>query len=64
MGHTITDDLVRTQRAWTETYRQLAAQPGRTVLRRRLLCLSRALAEERLSPTERMELRRLAREGR
>ncbi|MGW5739122.1 MULTISPECIES: hypothetical protein [Streptomyces] len=40
MSHPIPDDLVRLQREWTATYRRLADQPGRTVLRRRLLRLS------------------------
>ncbi|MHC5262672.1 hypothetical protein ACYSUO_32730 [Streptomyces sp. UC4497] len=60
MRHTITDDLVRTQQEWTATYQQLAKQPGRTVLRRRLLHLSRVLAGERLTPTQKAELRRRA----
>ncbi|MDQ0581649.1 hypothetical protein [Streptomyces rishiriensis] len=34
------DDLVRTQQEWRATYRQLAARPGRTELRRRLHRLS------------------------
>ncbi|MEU6390888.1 hypothetical protein [Streptomyces sp. NPDC046939] len=63
MRHTITDDLVQTRQEWTETYRRLAEQPGRTVLRRRLLHLSRVLAEERLTPAERAELRLRARQG-
>ncbi|MEV5606991.1 hypothetical protein [Streptomyces sp. NPDC052225] len=64
MRPSIPDDLVRTQRAWQATYRQLAEQPGRTVLRRRLLQLSRELATrpEVRSPGARQELRRLARE--
>ncbi|WP_372349693.1 hypothetical protein [Streptomyces sp. KL116D] len=60
MRHTITDDLVQTQREWTATYRRLALQPGRTALRRRLLHLSRILAGERLTPAEKAELRRRA----
>lgn len=63
MRNTITDDLVRTQREWDATYRQLADQPGRTTLRRRLLYLSRLLAGERLSPAAMAELRRRARGG-
>ncbi|MFG2573650.1 hypothetical protein [Streptomyces sp. NPDC048481] len=34
------DDLVQAQREWSATYRQLAARPGRTELRRRLHRLS------------------------
>jgi hypothetical protein len=60
MRNIITDDLVQTQREWTATYQQLAKQPGRTALRRRLLHLSRVLAGERLSPTQKAELRRRA----
>ncbi|MFI7387875.1 hypothetical protein [Streptomyces sp. NPDC049813] len=63
MRHTITDDLVRTQQEWSETYRRLAEQPGRTALRRRLLRLSRVLAGERLTPAATVELRRRARES-
>ncbi|MET7685708.1 hypothetical protein [Streptomyces sp. NPDC005423] len=62
MPYIISDDLVEKQREWLATYRKLAAQPGRTVLRRRLLQLSAALAGERLSPAERAELRRRARQ--
>ncbi|MYW69939.1 hypothetical protein GTY65_38690 [Streptomyces sp. SID8379] len=62
MRNTITDDLVQTQQEWTATYQQLAEQPGRTVLRRRLLRLSRLLAGERLSPAAKAELRRRAQE--
>ncbi|MGX1672752.1 hypothetical protein [Streptomyces sp. NPDC055400] len=64
MRNTITEDLVETQREWDATYRQLAVQPGRTALRRRLLQLSRVLAGERLSPAQKAELRQRAREGR
>ncbi|MBO1332750.1 hypothetical protein [Streptomyces sp. VRA16 Mangrove soil] len=60
MRNTITEDLVRTQQEWTATYEQLAGQPGRTALRRRLLYLSRVLAGERLSPAAKAELRRRA----
>ncbi|MGW2617258.1 hypothetical protein [Streptomyces sp. NPDC001500] len=34
------DDLVQAQQEWSATYRQLAAGPGRTELRRRLQRLS------------------------
>ncbi|MGY0020673.1 hypothetical protein [Streptomyces sp. cg35] len=64
MRNTITEDLVQTRREWDATYRQLAEQPGRTALRRRLLHLSRVLAGERLSPAAKAELRRRARESR
>ncbi|MEG8276484.1 hypothetical protein [Streptomyces sp. AHA2] len=37
---TFPDDLVRVQREWSATYRQLADRPGRTELRRRLHRLS------------------------
>ncbi|MER5833834.1 hypothetical protein ABT116_23990 [Streptomyces sp. NPDC002130] len=37
---TFPDDLVRAQREWSATYRQLADRPGRTELRRRLYRLS------------------------
>ncbi|MEU6841448.1 hypothetical protein ABZ930_06180 [Streptomyces sp. NPDC046716] len=63
MRNSVTDDLVQTQREWTETYERLAREPGRTALRRRLLHLSRVLAGERLSPGEQAELRRRARQG-
>ncbi|MEU5901892.1 hypothetical protein [Streptomyces venezuelae] len=63
MRHSIPDDLVQTQRAWMATYQQLADQPGRTVLRRRLLRLSQELAARPMSPAERAELRRRARSG-
>jgi hypothetical protein len=62
MRNTITEDLVQTQREWDATYRQLADRPGRTALRRRLLHLSRVLAGEELTPTQKAELRRRARE--
>ncbi|MFZ3573477.1 hypothetical protein ACOKM5_41765 [Streptomyces sp. BH097] len=61
MRNTITEDLVQTQREWDATYRQLADRPGRTALRRRLLHLSRVLAGEKLTPTQKAELRRRAR---
>ncbi|MFZ3554445.1 hypothetical protein [Streptomyces sp. BH055] len=61
MRNTITEDLVQTQREWDATYRQLADRPGRTALRRRLLNLSRVLAGEKLTPTQKAELRRRAR---
>ncbi|MFF1447825.1 hypothetical protein ACFVYF_06680 [Streptomyces sp. NPDC058274] len=67
MSHPIPSDLVRAQREWNATYGQLAGQPGRTALRRRLLLLSRALmthpywTAETWTPAVRMELRRLAR---
>ncbi|MEV1024316.1 hypothetical protein [Streptomyces sp. NPDC050264] len=63
MRHTITDDLVQTRQEWTETYRRLAEQPGRTALRRRLLHLSRVLAGERLTPAAEAELRLRARQS-
>ncbi|MGW7085041.1 hypothetical protein ACWGH2_16335 [Streptomyces sp. NPDC054871] len=64
MRHSIPDDLVQTQRAWMATYQQLAEQPGRTALRRRLYRLSTAIAyhPEARSPGARQELRRLARQ--
>lgn len=58
------DDLVSTQREWSATYAQLARQPGRTALRRRLLALSMALARHPLSPAERAEIRQCARADR
>lgn len=61
MDPSIPDDLVRVQREWTATYTQLAQQPGRTALRRRLLALSMTLARHPLSPAERAELRQRAR---
>ncbi|MGW4907932.1 hypothetical protein [Streptomyces sp. NPDC004270] len=36
-------DLARAQQEWSATYRQLAQQPGRTELRRRLYRLSAQL---------------------
>ncbi|MEV6757374.1 hypothetical protein [Streptomyces sp. NPDC051214] len=63
MNLSLPDDLVRTQREWSATYAQLARQPGRTALRRRLLALSMALARHPLSPAERAELRQRARSG-
>ncbi|MEU5001561.1 hypothetical protein [Streptomyces sp. NPDC021622] len=61
MEPSIPDDLVRTQREWRATYGQLAQQPGRTALRRRLLALSIALARHPLRPAQRAELRQRAR---
>ncbi|MET8679044.1 hypothetical protein ABZW18_16070 [Streptomyces sp. NPDC004647] len=61
MDSSIPDDLIRMQREWSATYAQLAQQPGRTALRRRLLALSVALARHPLSPAERAELRQRAR---
>lgn len=62
MSHPIPDDLVRMQREWTATYRRLADQPGRTVLRRRLIHLSVRLHFHPLlkSAAARTELRRRA----
>ncbi|MGW4880545.1 hypothetical protein ACWEPI_28790 [Streptomyces sp. NPDC004262] len=37
------DDLAQAQLEWSATYRQLAARPGRTELRRRLYRLSTRL---------------------
>jgi hypothetical protein len=62
MDPTIPNDIVSTQREWTATYERLARQPGRTALRRRLHRLSVRLAAYPLSPAERMELRRRARD--
>ncbi|MFE5688688.1 hypothetical protein [Streptomyces sp. NPDC056512] len=62
MDPTIPNDIVSTQREWTATYERLAGQPGRTALRRRLYRLSVRLAAYPLSPAERMELRRRARD--
>jgi hypothetical protein len=65
MDPTIPNDIVSTQREWTATtatYERLARQPGRTALRRRLYRLSVRLAAYPLSPAERMELRRRARD--
>ncbi|MFD0551379.1 hypothetical protein ACFQ0X_20970 [Streptomyces rectiviolaceus] len=64
MRHSIPDDLVQTQRTWMATYEQLAEQPGRTALRRRLLRLSRELASrpEARAPGARQELLRLVRQ--
>ncbi|MFD4628555.1 hypothetical protein ACFVYR_01445 [Streptomyces sp. NPDC058284] len=64
MRHTaIPYDLIRTQREWTLTYEKLAAQPGRTALRRHLIRLTARLHfHPRLrDPAARTELRRLAR---
>ncbi|MFF1710863.1 hypothetical protein [Streptomyces sp. NPDC058268] len=61
MKLSVPDELVRVQREWSATYAQLAQQPGRTALRRRLLVLSMALARHPLSPAERAELRQRAR---
>ncbi|MFH9012723.1 hypothetical protein ACH4C6_15200 [Streptomyces sp. NPDC017943] len=63
---TFPDDLVRVQREWSATYRQLADRPGRTELRRRLHRLSvRAFfhpywRQRRPSPAAWWELRELA----
>ncbi|WP_406008205.1 hypothetical protein OG440_20265 [Streptomyces sp. NBC_00637] len=57
------DDLVQAQQEWCATYRQLAARPGRTELRRRLLRLSTQVffhpywQQGRPSPTAWWELR-------
>lgn len=60
MATQITHQLIQTQRAWTATYEQLAAQPGRTDLRRRLIELHRVLVAQ--SPAVRAELRHRARQ--
>ncbi|MFG3343463.1 hypothetical protein ACGF1Z_00170 [Streptomyces sp. NPDC048018] len=64
-------DLVRTQKAWSSTYAELAAVDtgSTTVLRRRLLRLSVDLYWHAFwrtpgaGPAARVELRELAREG-
>ncbi|MEU6993987.1 hypothetical protein ABZ953_25455 [Streptomyces sp. NPDC046465] len=63
MRHTIPHELIRTQREWTLTYEKLADQPGRTVLRRRLIHLTARLHFHPClrDPAARMRLRRLAR---
>ncbi|MEU5276013.1 hypothetical protein [Streptomyces asoensis] len=59
------DDLVRAQQQWSSTYRQLAARPGRTELRRRLHRLSVQVffhpywQRQRPSPSAWWELRHL-----
>ncbi|MER6413489.1 hypothetical protein [Streptomyces humidus] len=59
------DDLVRAQQEWSAAYRQLAAGPGRTESRRRLLRLSAAVffhpywQRRRPDPSAWRELRRL-----
>ncbi|MFB8245284.1 hypothetical protein ACFY3O_11655 [Streptomyces sp. NPDC001046] len=64
---TFPDDLVRVQREWSATYRQLADRPGRPELRRRLHRLSvRAFfhpywRQRRPTPAAWWELRELAR---
>ncbi|MEW2614576.1 hypothetical protein AB0937_31250 [Streptomyces sp. NPDC047880] len=64
---TFPDDLVRAQREWSATYRQLADRPGRTELRRRLHRLSvRAYfhpywQQRRPAPAAWWELRELGR---
>lgn len=66
---TFPDDLARTQREWSVTYRLLAERPGRTELRRRLHRLSaRAYfhpywRHRRPSPAAWRELRELGRSG-
>ncbi|MFI5876002.1 hypothetical protein ACIBAH_26830 [Streptomyces sp. NPDC051445] len=57
------DDLVQAQQEWSATYRQLAARPGRTELRRRLHRLSTRVffhpywQQHRPSPSAWWELR-------
>ncbi|MFG3032976.1 hypothetical protein ACGFZJ_31230 [Streptomyces sp. NPDC048253] len=59
------DDLVQAQQEWNATYRQLAARPGRTELRRRLRRLSAQVLyhpywqQRRPSPSAWRELRHL-----
>jgi hypothetical protein len=43
MRHALPDDLLQAQQDWSATYRQLAEQPSRTELRRRLYRLSTAV---------------------
>ncbi|MFI6008060.1 hypothetical protein ACIBAG_04415 [Streptomyces sp. NPDC051243] len=62
-------DLAQAQQEWSATYRQLAARPGRTELRRRLYRLSVQLyfhpywQRRRPSPAAWWELRDLGRSG-
>ncbi|WP_031479027.1 hypothetical protein [Streptomyces bicolor] len=62
-------DLAQAQLEWSATYRQLAARPGRTELRRRLYRLSVQLyfhphwQQRRPSPAAWWELRGLGRPG-
>ncbi|MFF4257719.1 hypothetical protein ACFY1L_41680 [Streptomyces sp. NPDC001663] len=63
-------DLARAQQEWSATYRQLAEQPGRTELRRRLYRLSDRLffhpywQQRRPSAAEWWALRELGRSDR
>ncbi|MER6077099.1 hypothetical protein ACFY6U_48620 [Streptomyces sp. NPDC013157] len=63
-------DLARAQQEWSATYRQLAARPGRTELRRRLYRLSAEVffhpywGHRRPSPAAWRELRDLGRSDR
>ncbi|MER6074866.1 hypothetical protein ABT187_39855 [Streptomyces sp. NPDC001817] len=61
------ENLAQAQQAWSATYRQLAEQPGRTELRRRLYRLSAQLffrpywQQQRPGPEAWRELRDLGR---
>ncbi|MEU1129621.1 hypothetical protein ABZ383_07110 [Streptomyces sp. NPDC005900] len=60
--HNYSPDLVQTQRDWTRTYQALAhARTDHTVLRRRLIGLSRRLVQD-VPRTEQADLRRRAQE--
>ncbi|MFC8125735.1 hypothetical protein [Streptomyces sp. NPDC057302] len=65
MAHTehTTPDIVQTQRDWTRTYNALAGAPvaSNTVLRRRLIDLSRRLVQE-VPRAQLADLRRRAEE--
>ncbi|GGU44484.1 hypothetical protein GCM10010289_76330 [Streptomyces violascens] len=68
MARNFPPDLVQAQREWTRTYDALAAEPFRTVLRRRLQLLSSRIARHPYwsaaagrSSADRTELRRQAR---